>query len=212
MSRLDDELKIAFQREEPSADFTTRVLARINEAPAPQAKPTLWERLTGMFAMPALRYTAAGAMALLLIVIGIALLRSQRTAGVENHPPRLVAGPGNPAGEKAATDNTASKQDNTGIQAMSSAPDDDSRASAKPNNALNHAPNMAAPFRTGGSRRQRPHVAVVAKQPQPSPEAEAAKEKVLFALQITSETLNDAQRAISDDRSHDEKPEPVQNR
>ena len=31
-------------------------------------------------------------------------------------------------------------------------------------------------------------------------------------LQITSDALNDVQRAVSDDRPKDEKPEPVQNR
>ena len=45
--------------------------------------------------------------------------------------------------------------------------------------------------------------------PQVSPEAEAAKEKVLFALQIATNTLNDAQRAIQYDTNN---PEPERNR
>jgi hypothetical protein len=56
------------------------------------------------------------------------------------------------------------------------------------------------------------HTSVIAQQRPPSAEAEAAKEKVIFALQITSEALNDVQRAISDDHTRDENPEPVHNR
>jgi hypothetical protein len=210
MSRLDDELKIAFQRQEPSADFAARVLARINEAPAPQAKPTMWQRLAGVFAMPALRYAAAGAMALLLIIIGVALLRSQRTAGVDNNPPQ-VAGPSvNPSSTAPGADQTTAKKNGAESHAGSRTPDGSTKAST----GLTNGPTeVRLSPRTGGSRRVIHHHAhVVARQLPPSAEAEAAKEKVLFALQITSEALNGVQRAISDDRPNDEKPEPVHNR
>lgn len=209
MSRLDDELKIAFQRQEPSADFAARVLAHINETPAPQARPTLWQRLAGVFAMPALRYAAVGAMALLLIIIGIALLRSQRTAGVENAP-QLAGSSSDSGSEKPGAGSTTPDRNTTPVQTGASTPDGGAVASAGSTKSPNRDVNQP---RTGGGRRQSDHHApVVARQSPPSAEAEAAKEKVLFALQITSEALNDVQRAISDDRPKDEKPEPVQNR
>src|SRR5437764_8357433 len=114
MSRLDDELKIAFQRQEPAADFAARLLARINEAPAPQARPTVWQRLASVFAMPTFGYAAVGAMALLLIIIGIALWRSQRTAGVEHSPPPVAGSHGNPASEKSGTGSATPDQNTSG--------------------------------------------------------------------------------------------------
>jgi negative regulator of sigma E activity len=209
MSRLDDELKVAFQRQEPSADFTAHVLARLNEAPAPQVRPTLWQRFAGVFAMPALRYAAVGAMALLLIIIGLTLLRSQRTAGVENNPPQVAGSPGNPASEKRGTGSAAPDQSLPG-KAATGKPEDGTNASTSSTAAQNHAELSPRPI--GGRRQIHHHAPVIARQTPPSAEAEAAKEKVLFALQITSEALNDVQRAISDDRPNDEKPEPVQNR
>jgi len=209
MSRLDDELKIAFQRQEPSADFAAHVLARINEAPAPQARLTVWQRLARMFAMPTLGYAAVGAMALLLIIIGVARLRSPRPAGVENNPPQLAGSHGNPASEKPGTGSTAPDQSIPG-KAASGKPEDGANASASSTTAQNQT--ALSPRPVGGRRQIHHHAPVVARQSPPSAEAEAAKEKVLFALQITSEALNDAQRAISDDRPNDEKPEPVHNR
>lgn len=191
MSRLDDELKNAFQRQEPSADFAARVLARINEAPAPADRTSLWQRLAGWFARPALGYAAAGAMALLLIIIGLSLLRSQRAAGDPDNRLQVAVSSGDFASQAPGT------------------PVGGANSSMQSAMAGNHA----EPSRTGAGRQPTHHyVPAVARQTPPSAEAEAAKEKVLFALQITSETLNDAQRAISDDRPRDEKPEPVQNR
>ena len=71
MSRLDDELKLAFRRQEPSADFTARVLARIA---AEQAKPeqlSLWQRIIGFFQMPTMRWAVAGAVILLIAAVGV---------------------------------------------------------------------------------------------------------------------------------------------
>ena len=207
MSRLDDELKIAFQRQEPSADFAARVLARINEAPAPPVRLTIWQRLARMFAMPGLGYAAVGAMALLLIIIGIALLRSQRTAGVENNPPQVAGSSGNPTSDKPGTDSTTPGQSLPG-KAASGTPEDGPNAATRSTTARHQAEPSPRP---GGGHRQIHHHAPVVANQAPSAEAEAAKEKVLFALQLTSDMLNDAQRAISDERPN-EKPEPVQNR
>jgi hypothetical protein len=56
---LDDELKSAFRRSEPSADFAERVLARVAAAPARRA-PRPW-----------IRWAAPIAAALLLAVGGL---------------------------------------------------------------------------------------------------------------------------------------------
>ena len=130
MSRLDDELKVAFQRQEPSPDFTARVLARINDAPAAPVKPSLWQRLSGLLAMPAWRYAAVGAMAVLLILIGIALLRSQPKASDGNQPSPLAISPG-AAGDQANGDNKTTQEKADGSDAKVSVATGDTKASAK---------------------------------------------------------------------------------
>src|SRR5437868_12637212 len=92
MSRLDEELKVAFQRREPSANFAARVLARLDEAPARLAPPSLWQRLASWFAIPAWRFAAAGAMALLLLAIGLIVLRAQRPANIDQTTSAVTAG------------------------------------------------------------------------------------------------------------------------
>jgi hypothetical protein len=191
MSRLDDELKIAFKRQEPSLDFTARVLERINQASAP--KPTFRQRFAAFFEMPARRWAAVGlATAALLVAIGV-----MQYGGA--HQQAAQVGEGIQAGIKSPS------FPNTGMDVRK--PDDVNQPLTAPNPTL-----------VGTPRRQRPHrltqqlVADKGKQePRPSPEAEAAKERVLFALQIASNALNDAQKAIQED-SRQEKPEPLHNR
>jgi hypothetical protein len=73
MSRFDDELKLALRREEPSPDFTDRVMARIAELQK-QEKPgeeAGWlRRLAEFFQPPQMRWAMAGAMAILLVIAG----------------------------------------------------------------------------------------------------------------------------------------------
>lgn len=201
MSRLDDDLKAAFKRQEPSPDFTARLMARINEAPAPQPRLTLWQRLAGVFALPALRWATVGAMALLLIIIGITQLRSHRTSPV-NGAPQLAGTP-----ESHDTHSkTASEQPGT-------------NSTIDTPQTLAKAPTVPTPSAQPDGRphlirhhvREAREARVEARQAQPSAEAEAAKEKILFALQITNSTLSEVQRAIADDTREDH-PEPVQNR
>ena len=68
MSRLDDELKIALRRQEPSADFAERLLARLPAAPQPQRR--WWDSLAEFFRPNALRLAAATAVVLLIAAIG----------------------------------------------------------------------------------------------------------------------------------------------
>jgi negative regulator of sigma E activity len=208
MSRLDDELKAAFGRQEPSPDFAARVLARINDAPAPQPRPRLWQRLGGVFAVPAWRYAAVGAAALLLIFISIALLRSQRAANKVGEPSPLAVAAGDAAGAQANADDQAARE-RAASEAASNAPDRGTQAT--PTGARTGAATTS-PRAVKSHQQVRRHAPVIAGSARPSAEAEAAKEKVLFALQITSETLGDVQRAIADDSPSDERPEPVQNR
>ncbi|HEX5083619.1 MAG TPA: anti-sigma factor [Blastocatellia bacterium] len=73
MSRFDDELRRAFSREEPSPDFTDRVMARIAEArklEKPREKPDWLKRLMGFFQPAPVKWAMAGAMAVLLIIAG----------------------------------------------------------------------------------------------------------------------------------------------
>jgi hypothetical protein len=188
MSRLDDELKIAFKRQEPSLDFAARVLERINQAPAP--KPTFWQRLATFFEMPARRWATVGlATAALLIAIGVA-----RYGGVH---------------QQAA-------QVGDGVQAVIQTPSVPSKdvVVEKPG-GTSHPTIAPHPIRVNPPRRHHEHRAtrelVARQEPRPSPEAEAAKERVLFALQIASNALNDAQKAIQEDNGS-EKPEPLHNR
>jgi hypothetical protein len=75
MSRLDDELKSIFRREEPSPDFADRVLARIalQEAAPQPAKSSWWRPLLDLTQSlrwapqrAQMRWALAGALAILL--------------------------------------------------------------------------------------------------------------------------------------------------
>jgi len=73
---LDHELKNALRREEPSSDFTGRVMARIQSAPA---RPPRWsEALRDFFRFPALRWAAAAAVCLLIAIGTLAYRQHQR--------------------------------------------------------------------------------------------------------------------------------------
>src|SRR5215475_7030003 len=70
MSRLDDELRKAFRREQPSADFTQRLLEQVAMQPLPKAR--WWQRLATLLEPPKLRWVAIGVTASLLLAIGAA--------------------------------------------------------------------------------------------------------------------------------------------
>jgi hypothetical protein len=90
MSKFDDELKLALQREEPSPDFTNRVMARIAQLPATEAQVVKleklreqnewWRRLSEFFRPPQLRWAMAGAMAIILFaaVFGVMQYRERQ--------------------------------------------------------------------------------------------------------------------------------------
>jgi hypothetical protein len=91
MSRLDDELKSMFQRQEPSADFADRVLARVRIQAQP--KESLWQRLLSFFQPTAMRWAVAATAVLLVAIIGFMQYQrlhqraiDKQQAGVEKTP------------------------------------------------------------------------------------------------------------------------------
>jgi len=179
MSRLDDELRMAFRREQPSGDFTDRVLERIARQPVPKLK---WRQtLAALFQPPKLRWVAIGATATLLVAIGAAQYARLH--------PEVIDDSGKVAQKAQGGSNTA------GDAGSVKTPDVIHQAPApklEPTPQRNTDHHLAAV-----SNRKLNHTR--AKDRVGNPEAEAAREKVMLALHITSETLNEAQRAIRDD-------------
>jgi hypothetical protein len=196
MSRLDDELKIAFKREEPSMDFAARVLERINEAPAPEK--SWWHKLSALFDQPKLRLVAVGVAAALIVAIGAAqYLRLQHKPVQEDSS--IVAATRAPETGETGRDETGGARK-----------DEEVAAPVRPKDIapkrIIHRRGAAA-----GSAKTQSGLAGLGKDRPVSAEAEAAKERVLFALQIVGSTLSDAQRVIQED-SPKFKPEPLHNR
>lgn len=93
-NRFDDELKHALRREEPSADFTDRLLARVAQEkegfcePAEEGRERQngrrdsrlnWLRQLGaLFTLPQLKWATAGALAALLVVSVVGLYQHRQ--------------------------------------------------------------------------------------------------------------------------------------
>jgi len=92
MSRFDDELRLALRRQEPSADFADRVMARIAELSIEskqeksREKASWLQRLAGFFQPRQTKWAMAGAMAIALIVAGVGVHRYR-----ENERQRMLA-------------------------------------------------------------------------------------------------------------------------
>jgi hypothetical protein len=74
MNHFEDELRQALRREEPSPDFTDRVMARVAELQRrdkPREKTGWLRRLFEFFQPPQMKWAAVGAMAVLLIIAGL---------------------------------------------------------------------------------------------------------------------------------------------
>jgi hypothetical protein len=177
MSRLDDELRNAFRRQQPPADFTARVLERVARQPEPPR--SLWQRLVALVEPPKVRWVAIGLTAALLIAIGAA--QYSRLA------PKAV--------------------DDTGKLSQAAPPPEENKAAVVPagstgeHNAVKTPPNAAAVPKSSGSSLKRHALATarIGKDRELKSEAEAAKDKLMLALSIASSTLNDAQKAVHDD-------------
>jgi hypothetical protein len=75
MSNLEDDLRIALRREEPPADFTERVLARLNQPPA---EPTWRERLAVLMRPPRLQWVAVAVIVSVIIPAGVQYRKGER--------------------------------------------------------------------------------------------------------------------------------------
>lgn len=85
MSKFDDELKLALRREEPSPDFTSRVMARIAQLPGPDQQAVgqektreqneWWRKLAEFFQPQPRKWAVAGAMAIVLIAAAVGVNR-----------------------------------------------------------------------------------------------------------------------------------------
>jgi hypothetical protein len=77
MNPLDQELKNALRRREPSADFTRRVMAGLQSMPVGKQG---WSEVIGnFFRFPALRWAAAAAICAALVIGALAYRRHQQT-------------------------------------------------------------------------------------------------------------------------------------
>jgi hypothetical protein len=178
MSRLDDELRNAFRREQPPADFAARVLEQVARQPAP--RPPWWRRLVLLVEPPKLRWVALGITASLLLAIAGTQYGKLRQVVVNDDGKISKNAPHSEDTSKSAVD--------PGSRATQ--PVVPSEAPKSPQN-LKRVVSSSTNHRTGLSRRERDL----------RTEAQAAKQKLMLALYIASATLNDAQKAIHDDVS-----------
>ena len=175
MSRLDDELKVAFRRVEPSADFAERVLRRINNPPAP--KPNMWQKLKSFFEPSVVRWVAVGVATALLFAIFASQYQRLRDVTIERAVEPNVA-----QQAPAAAPATAAPQ-------LVPAPSVERPA---PRTVRHRAAGRRAAFNRNLLARQ-------SRERQFKVEAERAKEQVLLALQIASTTLNEANKMVRGD-------------
>jgi len=180
MSRLDDELRNAFKRESPPADFTERLLARVAQQPAHQ--PSWRQKLAMLLAPPKLRWVAIGATASLLLAIGAAQYSRVNQAVVNDN------------GKVAETDSAPESTANNNAIVIP-----DGRVGRKDSAEPNRPTPGQVTQRVNSSINHRLAAARYQKEQELRAAGEAAKEKLMLALSIASAALNDAQKAVHDD-------------
>ncbi|MCI0488306.1 MAG: hypothetical protein L0229_17085 [Blastocatellia bacterium] len=189
MSRLDDELKLALGRMEPSPDFTDRVLKAINPSPAPEK--SWWQSLTGAFQLPRVRWVAAAAAASLLIVI----LAFQYWQPRPIEQVKEIANAGTQPPAESVDNGVAKNPTQPPLSNITANNTGGSKVEDTPRNIRNN----------NGPKRRPVKRARSAKEIAAEAEGQAAKEQLLLALRIASTTLSEAQRVI---RGDDEQPRP----
>lgn len=172
MSRLDNELRKAFKREQPSDDFTARLMERVSHQPPPKVR--WWQRLAMLIEPPKLRWVAIGATASLLLAIAAAQFS------------RIQQTPVNDNGSKA--------------EATAKLPTEEKRVEPLPAPGVEKTTSEIAPKQRVHSG-NRHHLAQARREERQElkAEGEAAKEKLMLALSIASDALNGAQKAVHDD-------------
>lgn len=183
MSRLDEELKSLFQRQEPSPDFSERLLARIQAEAEPKA--SLWQRLIAFFQPDMMRWAVAAAAVLLLAIIGFTQYQRLQKNPSDSHIAEQKQ-PG-PSDEKVATP--------PGPQEKQNKPEDDRRKTDNEQKRMIAVGHSKA--RPAASQRRKFVKApaagdVLAEQQRTA--GELAKEQLMKALSIASTTVNEARK------------------
>ncbi|HMG36242.1 MAG TPA: hypothetical protein VKM94_20055 [Blastocatellia bacterium] len=193
MSRIDEELKLAFRREPAPSGFSDRLMARINQQPDPaahRAERRFWSALVNLFRGSSSRLIAVAATALILLLAGFAGYRVLRQSAEKRSTIAIneidVNTPPRPADPKTGTNqnepNRPGEQINTSkFPPLKVAAKPSSGASSKGRRSA--APDTAQRERIGANQA----------------EAQAAKERVLLALHIATSTLVEAQRMVQGD-------------
>jgi preprotein translocase subunit SecF len=189
MSRLDDELRVAFKRKDPPPDFLARVLARLDE-PAPQRKTSWRAKLASVFEMPRMRFAGATVAACLMIAVAAVWYFTGRERAIDPKGGAVAETPAAPASANANVHASADTSESLKPEATQQ-----NNASVITND------NRARKVRQVKHRRDFVALRAKPKRDAVSAEALAAKEKVLMALKITSDTLNDVQRVIQKESS-----------
>jgi negative regulator of sigma E activity len=193
MSRLDDELKLLFQRHEPSEDFAERVLARIQVEQKP--KPGFWQTLLSFFKPQALPWGVAAAIFLIAILGFVQYQRLHKNtvpnqqAGAQDRRPD----------ENAVAETPSAPKETPGKDGMQTLENKDS----------NHINHQSVKDRSGQSHhQQKPRYVknssvkneeMLATASQRKSEGEIAKEQLLKALFIASATVNEAKKLAMGD-------------
>lgn len=175
--RLDEELRNAFRREQPSADFTARILERVSLEPMPRLR--WWQKLAMLLEPPKLRWVAIGVTASLLLAIGVMQYAKMQQVGVDTSVQVAKENPSSSAAsDKGAVDAVVDRAPKETV-------------TNKPVQIIKHASALATNNRPVSTRHQQ--------EREMRAEGEAAKEKLMLALAIASSALSDAQKAVHDD-------------
>jgi hypothetical protein len=185
MSRLDDELRAAFRRVEPSSDFAERVIGRINNPPA--AKLSLWRRLKSFLEPPVARWVAFGVATSLVVAIFAAQYTQFQEATPEHQAAPGIAEQKAPEEKtpEVRTDPIAPLPEKPGAPTVK-------QQTVEPQTLKQQQVKHRATSNRNLIARQR-------KERRHTLEAEQAKEQLLLALQIASTTLNEANKMVRGD-------------
>jgi hypothetical protein len=191
MSRLDDELKIMFQRQQPSDDFAERVLARIAAEQKPKA--SFWQTLVEFFQLPLMRWALAATAVLLIGVVGFVqyqkLHQNKADNQIANAAPtkagdNMAQSGAIPTPQKEAeTATPASQKTAVGIKADNKQTVSHKNLQPRHLQKLNYVKESAAQNETTTAI-STPHQS----------ESEIAKEQLMRALFIASATVNEAKK------------------
>jgi hypothetical protein len=189
MSRLDDELKLMFQREEPSSDFAERVLVRIQVKAQP--KESFWQRLLGFFQPNAMRWAVAATAILLIAIIGFIQYQRLHKSTTETANDKQVQ----PTAPSIATgvpkpEENPNKEDirKPGNKKIPGGIEQKGTIAVK-QRKFNQSHSQRLKFKKESIIKNQELVAT-----QPKSEGEIAKEQLLKALSIASATVNEAKK------------------